>query len=387
MPEGEERVSFGFYVAGLSAEDIHRPSEPSMISESGTDAEAEYFAAQATDVDRKRLTPVSDDWYSMPIRPVSWPQLESTELSAEDKWTPQLLEDVEEGHFVASSSEDDRLHSNVAEVPGQAFELPSQLAAGSYHDEIQTDQTGSIPAVSEDVPLSSDMDVSVLDTASAGGRCSQMKVDKTAALPSLEETTSSSSMFVAANVEVDQSSEQLPSLSGCDPAYAHPDVVGLESGSESERPVVFQREQVGGEEPEEARVPFESHVPSQSESVEEMRQPDGTIVRRRVVRTRVRRVATRRTRRRQPDGSLVEYTESVELPEDQGDDHQLSELMEAASEGAEAQAEDTAQPQTDTDVEVIRETLPDGRIAERRIVRTRQRRTLVKRVALRPDRP
>jgi len=110
-----------------------------------------------------------------------------------------------------------------------------------------------------------------------------------------------------------------------------------------------------------------------------------------VVRTRVRRVATRRVRRRQPDGRLVEYTETVELPpaEEEGDDLP-SEL--AASGAAAGQVvgvhADTAdeQPRVDRDVEVVRETLADGRVVERRIVRTRQRRTVVKRVSMRPAR-
>jgi len=111
------------------------------------------------------------------------------------------------------------------------------------------------------------------------------------------------------------------------------------------------------------------------------------------VSTTVRRVATRRVRRRNPDGRLVEYTETFELPED--GDAQLSSLSGFTSDvaGASAQVvgvhtdtEQPGQPQVETDVEVVREALPDGRVVERRIVRTRQRRTVVKRVVVRPDR-
>ena len=205
-------------------------------------------------------------------------------------------------------------------------------------------------------------------------------------------------MFLAA-VEEFQSPDQLLSSSVCEPVYAHPDAMCLEPSSVAERPIVTEREQTHGGDSEEQRVPFSPQFPSES-TAEEIRQPDGTVVRRRVVRTRVRRVATRRVRRRQPDGRMVEYTETVELPEEEGggSDDQLTELVGAASDvsasggaaahvlGVHTDAEQPGEPQVDTDVEVIRETLPDGRVVERRIVRTRQRKTVVKRVVVRPDR-
>ena len=410
--EDSDRDSFGFQLIDLPTEESGQPShifaiESSVIAESGPYAEAEYFATTGEGKD----SAVSDDWcflsISTPAAISDQPQPESAATAAEDDGDgrmPKLWENMDKhAAFYYPTSEHVCLPSDIVPVPGVAYDLSSQFSDETYRDEIDVDTSFSLPAASADTPSGIISDTSSLQTVEVGESSMQLRVGETAILSPVEGITSSplitsSSMFLAA-VEEFQSPDQVLSLSVCEPVYAHPDAIYLEPSSVAERPIVVEREQTHGGECEEQRVPFSPQFPSQS-TAEEIRQPDGTVVRRRVVRTRVRRVATRRVRRRQPDGRVVEYTETVELPEEEGGgtDDQLSELVGATSGvsgsgGAAAQVvgvyTDTEQPgapQVDTDVEVVRETLPDGRVVERRIVRTRQRRTIVKRVVVRPDR-
>lgn len=409
-----DRDSFEFQLIDIPAEESDRLSDVIAIEpgESGTDAETEYFAAQATAGGEEDSARVSDDWYF-----ISTPTPESTELPAgsEERIARLRPEDVEKDQPVTSldresTHEDVCLLPDVVEVPEHVCELLTTET--SYRDEICLDTSISALTVCEDIPSSTVSDVSLRHAASATGPSSQMRFGETAVLPPREEISSplvtSSSMLLAA-VEVCQSSSQLMSSTTCQqPIYAHPDVVSVEPSFHSDRPIVSERERT--HDGDEQRVSFGAEFPSES-GVEEMRLPDGTIVRRRVIRTRVRRIATRRVRRRQPDGRVMEYTETFELPEDGGSDGsgsgdgQLSWLVGAASAaesgvteppraegqqhvvGVQTDTSQPGEPQVHTDVEVVRETLPDGRVAERRIVRTRQRRTLVKRVVVRPDRP
>ena len=371
--------------------------EWSMICESGTGAKVEHLATETTGEDAEDITPTSDDWHCLVI-PCSAATghrspLERQELDAEYRSTlPLFWKDVEESHPSASvdaKSEDIRLRSDTAQVPEGVFELPVQFTAESDRDETPKDRSVSLSTAADVTLPTASFDVPCWHSVSAHQPASQIMAGEVADLPPVQQIVgsslvTSSSMFAAA-VEVCQSSDQLLSMSACEPICAHPDVLCLEPSSDSESSSGRSRD-------DQRPVPFGARFPSESAAVDEVRQPDGgTVVRRRVVRTRVRRVATRRVRRRQPDGRLVEYTETVELPpaEEEGDDLP-SEL--AASGAAAGQVvgvhADTAdeQPRVDRDVEVVRETLADGRVVERRIVRTRQRRTVVKRVSMRPAR-
>jgi len=412
--EDSDRDSFGFQLIDLPTEESGQPSrifaiESSVIAECGLHTEAEYFATTGEGKD----STACDDWYFLPISTSvvisDQPQPESAETAAEDDGRiPKLWENVAEDKHTAfydplSTSEDVCLPPDIVMVPEVAYELSSQFSGERYRDEIDVDTSFSLPAASADIPSAIISDTSSLHTVETGEPSMQLRVVETAILSPVKGITSSplipsSSMFLAA-VEELQSPDQVLSLSVCEPVYAHPDVIYLEPSTVAQRPIVVEREQTQSGDSEEQRVPFSPQFPAQS-TAEEIRQPDGTVVRRRVVRTRVRRVATRRVRRRQPDGRVVEYTETVELPEEAGgeSDDQLSEVVAAASGvsgsgGAAAQVvgvhtdtEQPGEPQMDTEVEVVRETLPDGRVVERRIVRTRQRRTIVKRVVVRPDR-
>ena len=299
------------------------------------------------------------------------------------------------------SSEEGGRQSDIATVESSMIRgSGTDEEAETYLGEIHEDTPVSPPSASADIPSFATWNISFLHTAGTGEPpTSQLKLGETSVLPAVEDSSSSpvatsSSMLLEV---CRQSSDQLMSLSVCAPVYAHPDVVRLEASS-SERPVVLEREATRAV--EEHRPPFGPQFPSECD-YEEIVQPDGSVVRRRVISTSVRRVATRRRRRRQPDGRVVEFTETLELPGQEdvhgGDDQSLSDLTAAVPDtdvaglghvvGVHTDTAKSGQPHVDTDVEVVRETLPDGRVIERRIVRTRQRRTVVKRIVVRPDRP
>ena len=384
-------ASCGFQPIDLPTDDSDLSSEVATVESSTICGSGTGVQAEATSEDKTEHLPASDDWHFLPILPVAaisdLPPLESNLLEAEYRLVPQHRKDVEKGYLLAScdaESEDVCIPSDVAEVSENVCELPVELVAESDRVETFEDRSVLFPSAADDIPPPASSDFSCWPLAAGASQPdSQIMVGEVADLPPLEEVISfplvtSSSMFVAA-VEVSQSSDQLLSLSAREPIYAHPDAACFET---SEPSIARPR----GEGPAEQRVPFGLRFPSQS-AVEEIRQPDGSIVRRRVVRTTVRRVATRRGRRRQPDGSLVEYTETVELPAEEGDEGELVGASTGRVVGVHTDTVQPAEPQVDTDVEVVRETLPDGRVVERRIVRTRQRRTIVKRVAVRPEHP
>ena len=140
----------------------------------------------------------------------------------------------------------------------------------------------------------------------------------------------------------------------------------------------------------------EDMKPEDGETVEEYRDilPDGTVViRKRVVRSTV----TKRIRRVGPDGEVIEefVTDSDILSEASS----LSDIrdrspsdagspVESDDEGKSAEGMrvfmDTkeGEPVTETDVQEFEETLPDGTIVKRKVVKTTQKQTIVKRVIM-----
>ena len=132
------------------------------------------------------------------------------------------------------------------------------------------------------------------------------------------------------------------------------------------------------------------------ERVEEYREvlPDGTVVvKRRVVRSTV----TKRIRRVGPDGEVIEefVTDSEILSEASslsdirdGPPSDADSPVESDDEGKSAEGMrvfmDTkeGEPVTETDVQEFEETLPDGSIVKRKVVKTTQKQTIVKRVIM-----
>lgn len=405
--EDSDRGRFGFQLIDFPIEESGPTAdkvaiESSIVCES--DTEVGYFVAAGDREDTYASDFDKCCYFTDPDPAVMRLQAESAEPPREDGgqmlqfWENIGKEQVMDLYDPLSTFEDVCLSSDVATVPRDICKLPTQFSCETSED-VGADTSVTAHAASDDIPSSAVSDTLLLHTAVDARELSlQLMVGEITVLPAAEAITcssalvTSSSMCLAA-VEACQSSDQLLSLSVCEPVYAHPDVVYPGSSPDAEPPMVLEHEQTHSDEQEERRIPFGPQFPSES-AVEEIRQPDGTVVRRRVIRTRVRRVATRRVRRRQPDGRVVEYTETVELPEEEGDDRsdtQLEGLVGAGTVGqvvgVHTDSEQPGEPRVDTDVEVIREMLPDGRVVERQIVRTRQRRTVVKRVVVRPERP
>ena len=122
--------------------------------------------------------------------------------------------------------------------------------------------------------------------------------------------------------------------------------------------------------------------------------PDGTVVTRRVEKTRERRMV-KRIVREGPDGELIE--EEVEVPEGQGyQDHIVGGLTPSDVDllSPESLDDDDASrirvytdtiegdPQTETETQEFEETLPDGTIVKRKVIKTKQRQTVIKRVVM-----
>jgi len=426
-PDDSDRHGFTFQMVDLPTEEGAGPSdivtvESDVVRESGTDSEAGYVLAESSGDLGEHAASAPDDWYLLSSTSTAAtsdrrrPPPEGIELATEGAdQTPQLQEYIEKdfrmfSSDLASTSDDICLPFDTTAVPEDLCELPPQFAEATYSDELYAATPVSPPTASDAIPSTASSSISFLHAVGAGVPTSRLRSGETSTLPAMETEQITSSalmtsppMFLAATEECRSSDQQL-SLSVCEPIYAYPDVVCLEPSFSPERPIVSERELTHGGDHEEQRVPFGPEFPSSRHATEEIRQPDGTVVRRRVVRTSVRRVATRRVRRRQPDGSVVEYTETMELPAEDiaSADGQPSELdLRAATSdtdtvpgavagrvvGVYTDTDRSGEPQVDTDVEVVRETLPDGRVVERRIVRTRQRRTVVKRVVVRPDHP
>ena len=149
--------------------------------------------------------------------------------------------------------------------------------------------------------------------------------------------------------------------------------------------------------------------PTEFDEVEET-LPDGTVVKRRAIKTKVKKVITKKIRRVGPDGEVIEdvFTEEVpesDLSETSSIRSSLSDARDVVSPvpyvsspaGLASPAEsidsekpsvrvytDTieGEPQVETDVQEFEETMPDGTIVKRKVIKTRQKQTIVKRVVM-----
>ena len=136
---------------------------------------------------------------------------------------------------------------------------------------------------------------------------------------------------------------------------------------------------------------------------------DGSVVKRRIVSQKVRKVVTRKIRRVGPDGDVIEDIISEEVPEgdllsesDRSSSYQssLSDARELTSPlpmspveaGSDEETERSSvrvytdtiegEPEVETDVQEFEETLPDGTVIKRKVIKTKQRQTIVKRVVM-----
>jgi hypothetical protein len=138
--------------------------------------------------------------------------------------------------------------------------------------------------------------------------------------------------------------------------------------------------------------------------------PDGTLVKRKIIKTKVKKIVTKKIRRVGPDGEVIEDVITEEVPESElsetsslrsslSEAHEvispvpsLSSPAELASPAESIEGDRAAvrvytdtiegEPQVETDVKEFEETLPDGTIIKRRVVKTRQKQTIVKRVVM-----
>ena len=155
-------------------------------------------------------------------------------------------------------------------------------------------------------------------------------------------------------------------------------------------------------------------TPAAKGDVEEIEEvlPDGTVVKRRLVQTKMKKVVTRKIRRVGPDGEIIEDVVSEEVPESEllsgssrgssmrsslSDIHDLTSPYtpvspsldmgspyQSDSEGGVKIYTDTieGEPQVETDVQETEETLPDGTVVKRKLIKTKQKQTIVKRVVM-----
>ena len=132
------------------------------------------------------------------------------------------------------------------------------------------------------------------------------------------------------------------------------------------------------------------------DDVEEITEtlPDGTIVKRRIIKKRIK-VIKKKIRKIGPDGEVTEEVITEEVPMDADTEAYL--LQQEPHEGEEGYDDDIpvgpegvkvyadtlkGDPVTDTDVQEFEETLPDGTIVKRRVVKTRQKQMVVKRFVM-----
>ncbi len=135
--------------------------------------------------------------------------------------------------------------------------------------------------------------------------------------------------------------------------------------------------------------------------------PDGTVVKRRIITTKVKKMVTKKIRRVGPDGEVIEDVVTEEVPESELSEtsslrSSLSEARDAISpipsspmelaSPAESDSDkpsvrvytDTieGEPEIETEVQEFEETLPDGTIIKRKVIKTRQKQTVIKRVVM-----
>ena len=161
--------------------------------------------------------------------------------------------------------------------------------------------------------------------------------------------------------------------------------------------------------PEPQHEPPKSPMHDEFDEVEET-LPDGTTVKRRILKTRVKKVITKKIRRVGPDGEVIEDVITEEVPESEisetssirsslSDTHDMvSPVPSLSSPGGFISPADSidsekptvrvytdtieGEPDVETDVQEFEEELPDGTIVRRKVIKTRQRQTIVKRVVM-----
>ena len=143
--------------------------------------------------------------------------------------------------------------------------------------------------------------------------------------------------------------------------------------------------------------------PDQVEEVEET-MPDGTVVKRRIIHGKARKVVTRKIRRVGPDGEVIEDVITEEVPSDSEvlSEHSsrrssMSDVpisLSATEPGSpdEYDPERSAlkvytdtiegEPEIETDVQEFEETLPDGTVVKRKVIKTKQKQMITKRVVM-----
>ncbi len=154
-------------------------------------------------------------------------------------------------------------------------------------------------------------------------------------------------------------------------------------------------------------------VPVSQAELDEVEEtlPDGTVVKRRAMKTKVRKIITKKIRRVGPDGEVIEDVFTEEVPE--SDISETSSIRSGLSESARdvvspipcvssptelASPSDSidsekpsvrvytdtieGEPQVETDVQEFEETMPDGTVVKRKVIKTRQKQTIVKRVVM-----
>ncbi len=146
--------------------------------------------------------------------------------------------------------------------------------------------------------------------------------------------------------------------------------------------------------------------PDDFEEIEEV-LPDGSVVKRRVSKTRVKKVVTRKVRRVGPDGEIVEDVFTEEVPDSElfsetssvrsglsdARDYISSPVPSMSPTELSAQDDGDAgvrvytdtiegEPTVETDVQEFEETLPDGTVVKRKVIKTKQKQTIMKRVIM-----
>ena len=146
--------------------------------------------------------------------------------------------------------------------------------------------------------------------------------------------------------------------------------------------------------------------PSDFDEIEET-LADGTVVKRKLLKTKVKKIITKKIRRVGPDGDIIEDIITEEVPESEFSDTSslrsslsgsccdFASSVPSISSPAEPDYHDEdsstvrvytdtieGDPQVETDVQEFEETLPDGTIIKRKVIKTRQKQTIVKRVVM-----
>ena len=176
-------------------------------------------------------------------------------------------------------------------------------------------------------------------------------------------------------------------------------------------PVLFEIVQP----PKQSEVP--QHIQSPPTCFDEVEEvlPDGTCIKRKLIKAKVKRIVTRKVRKVGPDGNVVEDVITEELPESEmsetsslrsslsGSQGGILSPVQSITSPAELMSPtdsvssrasirvytDTieSEPQVETDVKEFEETLPDGRVIIRKVIKRRQKQTIVKRVVLEGPHP